>query len=157
MDKKKKFENFLESLKGIGHDKFIETMKSGLKICYEDVENENTNGIKLGDLTVINLTPHTIGIQVGENNYTFPPSGKNVRVSTKEIDAGSVANIVPSIKRELGEVEGLPSPQPNTIYIVSSMVLSGIQNRDDVYAPDTGVTAIRENGQVKAVTRLIQN
>lgn len=129
---------------------------SGRNARYEGIE-EDTKGNKLGNLTVVNLTPHTIGIKVGENDYTFPSSGKNVRVSTKEIDTGLVGNIVPSIKRELGQVEGLPSPQPDTIYIVSSMVLSEIKDRDDVYAPDTGPTAIREGGQVKAVTRLIQS
>ena len=159
MKNKQKFNKFLESIKGNGngYDVLIEGIKQGFQACFEDEIEESNKENKLGNLTVVNLTPHTIGIKVGENDYTFPSSGKNVRVSTTEIDTGLVGNIVPSVKRELGAVEGLPASQPDTIYIVSSMVLAEIKDRDDVYAPDTGPTVIREGGQVKAVTRLIKS
>jgi len=104
----------------------------------------------------INLTPHDIKI-VGANGVetVVPASGAIARVSTQERVVGSVDGI-PLVKREFGEVEGLPAPADNTIYIVSSLVLSAIKGRGDVVAPDTGPTAIRdEQGRIQAVTRLI--
>ena len=41
MNKKEKFENFLESLKGNEQDNLIETIKSGFQTCYE-AESENS-------------------------------------------------------------------------------------------------------------------
>lgn len=35
MNNKEKFENFLESLKGHGHDVLIESVKKGFTVCYE--------------------------------------------------------------------------------------------------------------------------
>lgn len=48
MDKKQKFENFLEGLKGHGQDTLIENVKKGFDVCYEseqpseDAESEST-------------------------------------------------------------------------------------------------------------------
>jgi len=36
MNKKEKFESFLESLKGNGEDKLIESVKKGFQVCYEN-------------------------------------------------------------------------------------------------------------------------
>jgi len=35
MNNKEKFENFLESLKGNGQDKLIESVKQGFRVCFE--------------------------------------------------------------------------------------------------------------------------
>ena len=40
MNKKQKFENFLESLKGKDQDALIESVKSGFQACYEGVEED---------------------------------------------------------------------------------------------------------------------
>ena len=52
-----------------------------------------------------------------------------------------------------GEVEGLPEPQPGVLYIVSMLVAQRVM-RADVVSPDSGPTAIRENGQIVAVRAL---
>jgi hypothetical protein len=65
---------------------------------------------------------------------------------------------VPVITRKPGLVTGLPRDQRGAILpcLVSSMVLDALPaGTKNVYAPDTGATAIRENGQVVAVTRLV--
>lgn len=128
---------------------------------------------------MLNLTPHTIRIYArtpfGEPDLkTFvdiPPSGTVARVTTIEEDAG----VRPTnnakhdesatgrggtywntlvVRRTFGEVEGLP--EEGTECLVSSMVLAACPGRKDVYAPDTGPTAVRdEKGQVLGVTRLI--
>jgi hypothetical protein len=56
------------------------------------------------------------------------------------------------VRQTTGQVSGLPEAQPDTIYIVSGMVLAAMNgSRPDVVAPDTGPDAIRENGQIVAV------
>jgi hypothetical protein len=101
---------------------------------------------------MINLTPHTITIRTPEGDVTIPPSGQVARVSTAETVVGSVLG-VQVVERRFFEVEGLPPA--GTPCLVSALVLSACPGRAGVYAPDSGPTAVRENGQVVAVTRLV--
>lgn len=110
---------------------------------------------------LINLTPHAINFiasGVGDEEHSVPPSGIIARVSTKEEVIGCLAvseqGIIPVISRSMGEVTGIPEPVEGTIYIVGSMVFDA-SDRTDICAPDTGDSAIRENGQVRAVTRFV--
>ena len=104
----------------------------------------------------MNLTPHPITIRCADGDMVIEPSGHVARVATVEEDAGNIVG-VPTIRRTLGDVEGLPDPQDGTVYIVSSMVLSAVRGRDDVVAPDTGPTAVRDDdGRIVAVTRLVR-
>ncbi len=122
----------------------------------------------------INLTPHVIRIK-GTNTETqeeqileVPPSGK-VAVR-RPIMGESAARRLDQFEfyvssRSLGPVvvmvQGDPKPQEfpkpaiGTIYLVSSMVQEELHACPDVLTPDTGPTAIRRNGQVWAVVRLI--
>ncbi len=122
----------------------------------------------------VNLTPHEIAVEVTVQdpvqiqNLTqidgpfallrIPPEPVSARVSTVEevvglSDAGGL--IVCVSKHTFGQIEGLPEPKPDTIYIVSGMVRDALEGRQDVLAPDTGKTAVRgSNGQVAYVTRL---
>jgi len=109
---------------------------------------------------VVNLTPHEI--RIGE--IAFPPSGMVARVATVQTDAGALifdGHTFPVVHNTYGEVEGLPDPEPGTIYLVSALVLSALEAqgiyRDDVFAPDTGPQgAIRgPDGQIKGVKRLV--
>lgn len=113
-------------------------------------------------MKLINLTQHVIRLVLG-------PSDDNVLVlpGTKETgrEEARVAEVVVRMTRsaegvaidefKLGRVQGLPDPEPGTVYIVSGMVvnalvLQGIQ-RPDVVSPATGRDAIRRDGQVWAV------
>ena len=102
---------------------------------------------------LINLTPHPITIQpTGAPPVTIPVSGRIARLdSSQETDASVVG--VPVVTTRFGRVIGLPDPEPGKLYIVSSLVAQHVR-RSDVLAPDTGPTAIREGGQIVAVTRL---
>ena len=128
----------------------------------------------------VNLTPHEIAVEVEVEvevevhdpvqiqNLTvikgpvallrIPPEPVSARVSTVEevvglSDAGGL--IVTVSKHTFGQIEGLPEPKPDTIYIVSGMVRDALDGRPDVFAPDTGKTAVRnQQGQVAYVTRL---
>lgn len=102
---------------------------------------------------MINLTPHAITLALPDGErVTFPPSGQLARVTSSEVVIGTLHG-VPVIQRAFGAVEGLP--EDGTPCLVSALVLSACPGRAGVYAPDSGPTAIRENGQVIAVTRLV--
>lgn len=113
-------------------------------------------------MRAINLTPHAITIRVDCGDICVPPSGMVARVAVRSTDRNSVAIdgcSVPVIANEYEAVEGLPENRKDyELLLVSSLVLgrlagSGARN---VYAPDTGPTAIRNtSGQIEAVTRLV--
>lgn len=128
-------------------------------------------------MNLINLTPHAITIygtrreavscpNTGEQILddlpvvqTLPSAGV-ARVDTarvRELDTGTVSFSCRVIRQTMGEVTGLPDPVDGVAYIVSAVVLAALGgSRPDVYAPDTGPDAVRENGQVVAVRGLVQ-
>lgn len=90
-------------------------------------------------MKLVNLTPHVINV-FGENfpaeGIAFPSAGI-ARVSTHEEKIGEVSGI-PIVKTRYAEVEGLPSPQKDTMYIVSYVVLNALGgSRPDCVAPNT--------------------
>ena len=102
---------------------------------------------------MLNLTPHGITVQrLDGTRVTYPTSGSLARVTSAEEVVAEIDG-VPVIARSLGAAQGLP--EEGVPCIVSAMVLSAVPGRKGVYAPDSGPTAIRENGQVVAVTRLV--
>jgi hypothetical protein len=129
---------------------------------------------------MLNLTPHTIRIfartHTGavdlETFVDVPPSGTIARVEMLEEErralpvtnaiaatqnafgGGSFWN-VPVISRTPGKVVGLPEDTNQTV-LVSSMILEAVPGRPNTFAPDTGVTAVRnEKGNVVGVIRLV--
>jgi hypothetical protein len=108
-----------------------------------------------GGNEVVNLNKHAIVLRLpnGED-LVFPPSGEVCTVAVKQIQVGEIGG-VPIMGNEYGEVQGLYEPQEGVIFIVNAMVLARVSGRKDCIAPDTGPSAIRENGQVKAVTRFV--
>jgi len=110
-------------------------------------------------LTVKNCTPHPICIRLEEGDLTLQPSGIIPRVTTIEEDAPGffmeLGYQVPCISQKMGEVQGLPDPEPDTLLVVSALVF-GASVRPDLVAPDTGKTCVRDDqGRIVAVTRLI--
>jgi hypothetical protein len=106
---------------------------------------------------LVNLTPHAIVIRVGETDLTLPPSGQVARVAVRQVADGSLlteAGEIPLYRSEYGAVENLPAPEAGVVYVVSGLVAGRCVERSDVWGPDTGPTAVRENGQVRAVIRL---
>ena len=103
----------------------------------------------------MNLTPHALGIQTPAGTLTVPTSGTIARVTATDV-AVPIDTIVPVVRRVYGAVEGLPAPAQGVAYLVSALVLAALAGRQDVFAPDTGPTAVRdENGHILAVTRLV--
>lgn len=104
---------------------------------------------------------------------TVQPSGTVARVSTVYQDCGKIGDI-PVVRVTYGKVEGLP-PAPARkddlladydeacagtadvpVYLVSGLVLENCRGRADVFAPDTGAGAVRDDaGRIIGTTRLI--
>ena len=84
-------------------------------------------------MKVLNLTPHTVRVA----GRDIPPSGRVARVSASYQQVGEIAGL-PVYRAVFGPVEGLPSPEPETAFVVSAMVAQACQGRTDVYCPATG-------------------
>lgn len=92
-------------------------------------------------MEIINLTLHAI-MFVGESSLVVEPSGRVARVACKTVQVGSVSCggiDIPLTTTEYGEVEGLPEPSEDTIYIVSLLVAQRCRERRDVFIPNESV------------------
>lgn len=109
---------------------------------------------------MINCTPHPITLLVSGESRTIEPSGTVARIDMIETVTTDIVAGVPVITRKPGLVVGLPRDEQGRILpcIVSSMVLDALPaGTKNVFAPDTGATAVRnEKGHVMAVTRLVK-
>ena len=99
-------------------------------------------------MKVVNLTAHSINVILGEQNIAYPSEGL-ARVKTEEKIIGTVDGI-PVVKTVYTTVEGLPDPEEDTVYLVSTLVLQALKangiNRNDCLAPNTGLSgAIRDD------------
>lgn len=107
-------------------------------------------GVKL-ITKIINLTPHPLNFVGDDGNVvaTVPPSGTVARVSMVKKDGGVIdfdGVSIPISHVSYGQVQDLPDPQPDTIYVVSAVVAQAVCNRDDVFVP--GDLVRDENGTV---------
>ena len=83
---------------------------------------------------IINLTPHTLNFVFNETKIDIEPSGSIARVSAKDTPMNPI-NGIPVLKTEYGEIENLPAPEVDTIYVVSSLVAARCPEREDVFVP----------------------
>jgi hypothetical protein len=95
---------------------------------------------------IVNITPHVIRMNDGRE---FPPSGTVARVSTQ------YSHIIDDVATvTFGEIQGMPEPQDDTVYIASAIVAKAAQmnGRKDVFSPATNhPQAVRKDGQVWSV------
>lgn len=115
-------------------------------------------------MRIVNLTPHQVAISMPNGTVVqYPPAGVVARVEVKQEKiefinaAGEPSHPFPIVSNTFSEeIVNLPPPEEGTWFIVSGLVRTALgDTREDVLAPDTGATAIRENGQVVAVTRMV--
>ena len=104
-------------------------------------------------LKLKNCTPHVIRLKDPSTGLMdhLEPCGLVPRLQVKQVDESKKAGF-PLFRTVVGDVEGLPDPEDGVMFITSTMVAQAAK-RPDIVAPDTGPTAIREDGQVVAVTR----
>lgn len=106
-------------------------------------------------MNFVNLTPHNIIVEdKNGKEIEIKPTGVVARVSTTQ----NLINIIEGIEifeTQFGEVENLPEPKADTIYVVSAMVLSAVKNtRNDVFAPNTSKANRNELGHITSVRGL---
>ena len=93
----------------------------------------------------INCTTHVLNIIANDGEViAVPPSGQVARVSTVRKQVMSIGNI-PVFSVEFGEVENLPEPEPETVFVVSALVAQRVPEREDVFSP--GELVRDESGQ----------
>jgi hypothetical protein len=87
-------------------------------------------------MKLINLTPHEIVIYNArrERVLSVPPSGLIARVRTAREKIAEHDGIE-IYRTQYGEIENLPPPEPDTIFIVSGLVAVAAKDRDDVLQP----------------------
>jgi len=81
----------------------------------------------------INLTPHTVVIMDGET-ISIAPSGTVARCASVATPVGSFDE-VPLSRTTYGAVEGLPAPEPGTMFVVSALVRLACPDRWDLGSP----------------------
>lgn len=85
-----------------------------------------------GEATFINCTQHTVRLmREGKPDLVLPPRAIPARVAF--IKVGTAAGV--DIMQREGDVEELPAPALNTLYIVSRMVKDQVPLRNDVVVP----------------------
>lgn len=108
---------------------------------------------------MINLTPHNINVIDGVDGvtvHTIPASGQVARVAAAAVIQGTLGLpggvVLPVVSTVYGGVEGIPAVGGEK-FLVSSLVLDrlGPEYRGQAFAPDTGPSAVRKDGQVVAV------
>ena len=119
---------------------------------------EETN---MSEVKFVNCTPHEIAVYADSEIHSFPVSGVVARVNVTTQDDGLLVvkgcqSAISVVRTQYGEVDGLPDPADNTVFIVSGVVLTAIKgSRDDVLAPDTSPTSVvrDDEGRIIAVKR----
>lgn len=88
-------------------------------------------------MQIRNLTPHALTL-VGDNGtVTVPASGQVARlaVTRTALDPITIDGVTLPVSRPtLGEIVGLPAPEPGVILVVSALVAEAA-NRGDVMSP----------------------
>ena len=118
----------------------------------EEYEGKEGNSMQ----KIVNLTPHTINF-VGQDNAiiaTIPSSGVARATQRREIVDTIMANGVtlPIARCTYGDVQGLPEPMDDTIYIVSAITAQAVPTRPDVFIVDDSVRD--ESGRIIGVRGL---
>lgn len=105
-------------------------------------------GAEEEEMSLINMTPHAVLVfgsevpdVVGPEHtpvLTIPACGNQVRLQQVEAQVGLLeegGHMVPEIRVQFGAAQGLPEPMPGVLYIVSSLVLQALPDRDDLRVP----------------------
>lgn len=104
-------------------------------------------------MQIINLTPRPINFLDADNQpiLTVEPSGVIARAKQTRTLCGNIAGI-PVNQCAYGQVQGLPEPAKETIYVVSAITAQACPERQDVYIVDDSVRD--SNGRIIGVRAL---
>lgn len=109
-----------------------------------------------GPQRVVNLTANTVVVRSPDGNESaFAPHGTMARrqeATTRLGDLDIDGHVVPLVHQELGELVGLPDPEPGVVYVVSRLAALACPERNDVVYPAGEIHDDR--GQLVAVKSL---
>ncbi|MCX7946961.1 MAG: hypothetical protein N2557_08595, partial [Hydrogenophilus sp.] len=111
-------------------------------------------GVKLGDHTLVNLTPHEVVVEGNGEVIRIPPSGALARVTMGRKGVERTLMGMPFLT--IGPIVTYPLPQEGVIYIVSSLMAQALKGRRDVVAPDTDRARRDEKGQIVSVPGFVR-
>jgi|WetSurMetagenome_2_1015567.scaffolds.fasta_scaffold75059_1 hypothetical protein len=109
---------------------------------------------------MINYTPHAVTVRDPDSrDHIFPPSGQIARVAMESEVACQLDDGTPTVIVRYG-IPLLPAGHPPAC-IVSTMFADAYRAAHgpggvSLFVPDSGPSAIRENGQIVAVRALIR-
>lgn len=88
-------------------------------------------------MKLLNLTPHLLTLVGGNGTITVPPSGQVARLAVTRTACPPVTIdgvTLPVSRPVLGDIVGLPAPEPGVLLVVSALVAEAA-NRGDVMSP----------------------
>ena len=91
-------------------------------------------------MNIINLTPHALNLIADSKTITIQLSGQVARCSVDRVQVDTVTIdgvTIPVNRTQFGAVTDLPDPQPNTVFIVSSLVAQAVSRADVLAVDDT--------------------
>ena len=99
------------------------------------------------EVKLINLTPHPLNIIQGEDSLELPgvPLERAPRVEETIEEIGKIGDFPIRRKSLSKKIIGLPEPEDNTYFIVSSLVAQAAKDRRDLLVP---APVRNERGQV---------
>lgn len=108
-------------------------------------------------MRLANLTPHRLVVHSDyQDTITLDPEGTVARVQTTSIKVEDGDPGCPDLYiQEVGEVEGLPDPDGETLWIVSTLVRTSVPDRHDVASP--GELVRDDHGQPVGCRGLVVN
>ena len=84
-------------------------------------------------MKIVNLTPHCINYYIEDYIVKLPSKGI-ARISAETVDVKSINGY--SLTRTVyGEVQDLPEPEEDTLFVVSAMVRIALPDRKDLVSP----------------------
>jgi len=105
-------------------------------------------------MKVINMTPHAITVDNGNEVKVYEPSGTVARVTMVKDTVGEIDGFEVVVNSAIGD--NLPNPEEGTYLIVSAMVLAQLPHRKDLIAPNTNEAKRNEKGHIISVPGFVR-
>lgn len=101
----------------------------------EEIRKAMSTAMVIDGVTLLNATPHPLNIVQRDGSVlTLASSGIVPRCESNEVIDQAIG-LIEVTRQTLGHVQGLPDPVPGLYFIVSRLVASAADNRDDLLVP----------------------
>jgi len=132
--------NFIISVAGLSAFALAATVTTG-----DNQQESESEVIEWENINIINLTPHDVNLHLASGEVvTYPPLNKD-NPARAAMDVKKIANLrvhlqaVPVTRNKYGELENVPEPQANTLFIVSALAAQAAPWREDLIIPSDPV------------------